>query len=237
MTELLYLSDTYLFQAQANILETSSDEFGDYVVLDQTIFYPQGGGQPADNGSINADNFSFKVSHVVLTPESEVRHYGESSGDLVEGEVNLSVDESRRVHNAKLHSAGHLLDCAVAELGLKIKPTKGFHFPVGTYVEYEGVLEDGNQYKGPLEVIINRMVEDDIPIVVKDLDSKEAEKEGIKAPEGKSARFVEFAGHVGCGCGGTHIDSSKGLGKIVVRKLKSKKGNTKISYALEDYPI
>jgi len=237
MTELLYLSDTYLFHAQANILEISSDEFGDYVVLDQTIFYPQGGGQPADNGSINADNFSFKVSHVVLTPESKVRHYGESSGDLAQGEVNLSVDESRRVHNAKLHSAGHLLDCAVAELGLKIKPTKGFHFPVGTYVEYEGVLEDGNQYRKPLEAIINRMVEDDIPIIVKDLNSKQAEEEGIKAPEGKSARFVEFSGHVGCGCGGTHIGSSKGLGRIVIRKLKSKKGNTKISYALEDYPV
>jgi Ser-tRNA(Ala) deacylase AlaX len=240
MMELIYLSDSYLYKYdKAVVIETESDDFGDFVVLNQTIFYPQGGGQPADNGVITVGQSKFSVSDVRLTSEGLVKHYGSSEDGVFNAgdSVEIQIDIERRILNSKLHSAGHLLDCAVAELELPIKPTKGFHFPVGTYVEYEGVLEEANQYKEPLEIIINRMVEEDVAVVVKELSGSDAEEQGIVAPEGKSARFVEFEGLVGCGCGGTHINSSRDLGKIIIRKLKSKKGNTKISYALEEYQV
>lgn len=237
MTELIYLTNTYLYTYTSTIISCEEDDFGIYITMDKTIFYPQGGGQPADQGTITDGNFEFNVSDVRLTPDGMVKHYG----NLVKGNVQTGtnvechVNAKRRILNAKLHSAGHLLDCAVAKLGLPLSPTKGFHFPEGTYVEYTGKLEDGNQYKEELERIINELVEDDLPIQVLHLSPNEASEKGIVAPEGKSARYVEFANHEGCGCGGTHISSSKELGRIVIRKLKSKKGNTKISYALADH--
>ena len=51
-TRRLYFESTYLFESPATILEQAEDEKGSYVVLDQTIFYPQGGGQPSDRGII-----------------------------------------------------------------------------------------------------------------------------------------------------------------------------------------
>ena len=52
MTKKLYLNDTYLLEAHARVLERACDERGPYLLLDQTIFYPQGGGQPCDQGTI-----------------------------------------------------------------------------------------------------------------------------------------------------------------------------------------
>ncbi len=236
MTELIYLNNTYLYKDTSTIISYDEDDFGSFITLDKTIFYPQGGSQPADQGIIASDSIEFNVIDVRLTADGIVKHYG----NLIKGDAKLganvdcNVNAERRILNAKLHSAGHLLDCAVAKLGLPLSPTKGFHFPEGTYVEYTGKLEDGNQYKEELERIINELVQDDLPINVLHLSPNEASEKGIIAPEGKSARYVEFSNYEGCGCGGTHIKSSKELGRIVIRKLKSKKGNTKISYALAE---
>ena len=111
-------------------------------------------------------------------------------------------------------------------------PTKGFHFPAGPYVEYEGVVENGADLIPALEKKINELVGLDLIVEDKSLTSEEAEQQGIWAPEGKSARVVNFQGFPHCGCGGTHVRSAKEIGSVVVRKIKSKKGKTRISYAL-----
>lgn len=239
MTKLLYLEDTKKYTAGAVVLNIDDDEYGTFLVLDQTIFYPQGGGQPADQGKIVSNNNTFKVEHVVLTPDAIVKHYGQFDGESFNSltSVILEIDEERRILNSKLHSAGHLLDCAVMELGLPLKPTKGFHFPEGTYVEYEGILDNGSQYVKDLETVINELVNKGLTFKANYLNSDEACKKGIIAPEGKAARFVHVDGFDGCGCGGTHVKSTNELGRIIIRKIKSKKGNTKISYALEDYLV
>ena len=139
----------------------------------------------------------------------------------------------KRILHAKIHSAGHLLDCAVDELGLDgLVPTKGFHFPAGPYVEYDGIVENGAALISDLEKKIDELVNLDLTVEDKSLTSAEAEEQGIWAPEGKSARVVNFKGFPYCGCGGTHVNSAKEIGKVVVRKIKSKKGKTRIAYAL-----
>jgi len=235
MTKLNYLKDTYLFDSSSEILETIEDDKGMAVILDQTIFYPQGGGQPADSGMICSENAEFKVIDVRLNVDGVVHHYGEfKNGSFQNGDVaKLSVEKEKRILHAKLHSAGHLLDCAVDELGLDgLVPTKGFHFPAGPYVEYEGIIENGADLIPALEKKINELVDSDLIVEDKSLTSAEAEEQGVWAPEGKSARVVNFHGFPYCGCGGTHVNSAKEIGSVIVRKIKSKKGKTRIAYAL-----
>ena len=52
------------------------------------------------------------------------------------------------------------------------------------------------------------------------------------APQGKSVRTVNFMGYSPCGCGGTHVTSSKKIGRITIKKIRNKKGNTRISYQI-----
>jgi Ser-tRNA(Ala) deacylase AlaX len=233
MTKLIYLSNSYLAKSNAIIIEERKDDLGLALILDQTIFYPQGGGQPSDTGIISGSNVFFNVDKVRLNENGEVLHYGEyEKGSFQSGLVQTEINIERRIVNAKVHSAGHLLDCAVTALGIKLIPTKGFHFPEGPYVEYDGILDNHNEWISPLEEKINELVNQNIKIDDYVLSSEEAAQKGVWAPPGKSARVVVFEGYEGCGCGGTHVSSSSEIGKMKIRKIKVKKGVTRIAYSI-----
>jgi alanyl-tRNA synthetase len=235
MTQLDYLDDTFLFESNATFINTQTHpDKGLAVILNRTIFYPQGGGQPADKGVIeNEAGAIFKVQDVRLDADGLVWHFGElETGEFATNEsVSLKIDQDWRIQNAKNHSAGHLLDCAVEQMQLQqLTPTKGFHFPEGAYVEYEGTLDNGAELLPQLQTTLNQILEKDPAVVVQSLSYEEAQTQGIVAPAGKSARIVHFEGFAACGCGGTHMPSAKAIGGIRLRKIKSKKGKTKISY-------
>ena len=235
MTKLNYLNDTYLFESEVVFVEVRENEKGKAVILNETIFYPQGGGQPADYGEIISTNAVFIVTDVRLDEDGTVWHFGEfKNGKFEKGEkITLKIDKNRRILNAKLHSAGHLLDCAVTKMGIEnLKPTKGFHFPDGPYVEYDGIVENPAELIPELEKIINDLIRQDLKIEKIDLSPEKAKQQGVWAPPGKLARIVNFAGFPTCGCGGTHVNSASEIGKITIRRIKSKKGITKIAYSV-----
>lgn len=235
MTKLNYLDNTYLFEAEAVFLEVRESEKGKAVILDETIFYPQGGGQPADKGEVLLESAVFVVNDVRLDETGVVWHFGDfKSGEFTKGDkVNLKVDKERRLLNARLHSAGHLLDCAVSQLCIEnLKPIKGFHFPDGPYVEYDGVIENPTELIPLLQKSIDDLVEKDLEFEKKYLSPGEAQAKGIVTPVGKSARVVSLGGLSVCGCGGTHINKTSEVGKITIRKVKSSQGKTKISYSV-----
>jgi len=236
MTQLLYLQDTYLFKSTASVLEIRTLEDGrTAVILDQTIFYPQGGGQPCDTGIITKDQSKFLVTDVRLDASGTVYHMGTfqqamfAPGDSVE----LEIDQDRRMRNAKLHSAGHLLDCAVTQLGLQVKPSKGYHFSDSPYVEYVGEIANTPEMIQAIQTNIDALIEANLPVIIQELSCEQALQQGIKAPEGKSARIVGFQGFEPCGCGGTHIKSAGQIGRIFIRKIKSKGGFIRISYEVQ----
>lgn len=68
MTTQLYLENSYIYQSSTTIVTSSQDERGHYILLDQTIFYPQGGGQPSDYGKIRCNKFELEVNHVRQNP-------------------------------------------------------------------------------------------------------------------------------------------------------------------------
>ncbi len=236
MTTLDYLQNTDCYESEAKIINVRETEKGLAILLDRTIFYPQGGGQPADHGTITSENGAFIVSDTRLDELGNVYHYGEyESGTLNKDEtVTLKIDVDRRQLNAKLHSAGHLLDIALVKMGLTdLIPAKGFHYPEGPYIQYEGTLENPQELIPELEKTVNEMVAEKLPIHAKELTQEEAQTKGIYAPPGKAARVVNFEGYDEFGCGGTHVHDSSELGHITIRKISSKKGRTNIAYALD----
>lgn len=236
MTLLLYLQDTYKFQSTATLLDVKTLEDGrSALILDQTIFYPQGGGQPFDTGTISSPNGTFVVTDVRMDKEGTVLHIGSfQKGVLIPGETaTLIIDKDRRIKHAQLHSAGHLVDCAITLLKLPLKPTKGYHFAEGPYVEYDGEISQDQEMMIAIQDKLNMLIASRIPVIIKNLSYTEAQQQGITAPAGKSARLVQFEGFEPCGCGGTHVTASDNIGTIKIRKIKSKAGNTRISYDIQ----
>ncbi len=231
------------------------------VVLDQTVFYPQGGGQPYDVGTITSDGKTFNVAEVRLV-DGVVRHVGTFVGDhfVVTEKVVCHVDVERRKINTRLHSAGHLLDMARARLKLPWIPGKGYHFPNGPYVEYAcgktpsveeddppsdgedgstfGVKEhDFSKLKIDLETASNAIIAEALPTKVRFVSKAEMAELCESVPEyipaDKPGRVVLY-GSFGIPCGGTHVANLSDIGRVFVRKIKQQgEGVVKVAYAIE----
>ena len=238
-TELLYLENYPQLEAEAKVVEVSEIDGRVVVMLDGTIFYPQGGGQPYDKGVIASENGKFLVEEVRFF-DGIVRHIGKfENGTFDSGEpVNLMVDKQRRELNSKLHSAGHLVDMAVTDLNLGWIPGKGYHFPEGPYVEYEGSLEghDAEKLKADLETTCNKHIAENIETKAVFMEKAEMAKVCHFVPdfipEGKPGRVVLF-GDFGVPCGGTHVTNLSELKHLTIRKVKQEGENVRIGYDVQ----
>lgn len=234
-TELAYLRDTYLWEDKATLLEINKDEKGVFGIFDRTVFYPQGGGQPSDLGFIQIEEIKCRVQHVAFS-EGKVLHYLDKIDEIKTGAtVIMSVDSERRIFNAKAHTAGHLLDAVSRQIAPNIIGKKGYHFPEGPYVEFEGALNlDPNAFAKEVNALLANAIKAELPVKVINADSGLLEKlhlpVGFKVPEGKECRFVQIEGFQPVPCGGTHISNLSQLKEVTVKKVNSKKGNTKVSY-------
>jgi len=238
MTKLTYLEQMGLVKSQAKIVDVLEEDGKHVIILDHTIFYPQGGGQPYDTGKINSEKGVFIVEQVRYF-EGIVKHIGhfESGSFDINEMVELEVDQERRQLHAKLHSGGHLVDMAVYEIKPEWIPSKGYHFPQGPYVEYKGsVSEDEKENLKPmLEKIMDERIQESIPVTIKFVEKHELGNfcrhvpENI--PEGKPVRIVLF-GDFGVPCGGTHVDNLSMLKKVIIRKIKQEKDMVRVSYEL-----
>lgn len=237
-TELLYLSDFTALVCEARVLEVAEHEGRHNIILDQTVFYPQGGGQPYDTGFIVGDGARFRVE-AVRFEDGVVYHIGAfESGSLAAGaEVKCEVDGPRRLLNSRNHSAGHVVDMAVHALGLGWVPGKGYHFPEGPYVEY-AKKDAGELDRVALREAIEKKCAE---LIAQDAETKALfiAKEKMATvchhvpdyiPEGKPARVVMF-GDFGVPCGGTHVSRLKDIGAMTIRKIKpSGGGKIKVGY-------
>ena len=222
-TEALYQTDTYLFTATATVLAITplDGDQGYVVLLDSTCFHPQGGGQPADTGTMTSvdGGAPWAVSMCKKDPAGVVAHQGASAPSFCVGsKVNLVVDESSRVLNARVHSAGHLIDVAMAQAGCTLKATKGYHYTPGAYVEYEGKLEASEREAllPKVQAALDALIAQAVPTIVQSTGG---------------VRVVNVGGQ-GCPCGGTHVRDTKELGAIKVEAVKSKGKVTRVSYTL-----
>jgi len=238
-TVLQYLSDARL-KIDAEILGFEETDFGPAVILDMTIFYPQGGGQPCDHGLIKwADKEVIVIS--VRFDAGIVYHFIEEAVEMPIGEkVELHVNRERRELNCRIHTAGHLIDTAMINCGYDYHPTKGYHFPDSPYVEYEGMIEveDREKVCKKIEEEANRLIATAQPVesfIVEEYDQLTEHCPTVPeyVPKDKPIRVVKVGG-VGCPCGGTHVNDLSLLGQITVPKIKVKGGNIRVSYRVDD---
>lgn len=180
MTKKLYLQDTYQFDFESLIQEVSKDEKGIFIILDQTAFYPQGGGQPSDHGVIRNDHFEANVIHIAQHSD-QIRHHIEpiATEILVAQKVYGVVDHKRRLTNARYHTAGHLLSNIVEILNPKLKAIKGHSFPGEAYVEFQG---DEAIDVGVLQNTINEAITRDDKTTIFEIDLKHLKSNFINYP-------------------------------------------------------
>ncbi len=238
-TKLIYLEDFNLVTSDAKVFEVTEENGKKIVILDQTIFYPQGGGQSYDKGRIEGSSGKFLVEEVRFV-DGIVKHIGAfESGSFKVGEsVKCLVDKSRRTLHSRIHSAGHVVDMAVTDLKLSWVPGKGYHFPEGPYVEFIGSLDglDKEKLKIDIENLCNKFVEEN-----RETKLLFIEKEKMKEvchfvpdfiPEGKPARVVMYGGF-GVPCGGTHVGHLGDICHMTIRKIKAEGANVRVGYDVE----
>jgi Ser-tRNA(Ala) deacylase AlaX len=237
-TDLLYLRDRST-EGSAVISGISQMEDGrSDLFLDGTLFYPQGGGQPYDQGKIATSTGELEVEETRFM-EGVVHHIGTVQGELKTGsEAKLSVDGDRRQLNNRLHTAGHLVDIAMHKMGLKFDPGKGYHFPDSPYVEYLAMIEpeDRERVKEELSAIANELISEALPLTNRLADRDELADICLFVPdyipEDKPSRVVFIGDYPGCPCGGTHVADLSEIGSMEIHKIKSKSGNVRLSYRL-----
>lgn len=241
-THLVYLEDMRRTEDEATVVAVQPADDRTSIILDRTIFYPQGGGQPYDQGVISKGDVRFAVEEVRFI-DGAVWHIGRfESGSFAPGDsVRLEVDRERRSLNARLHSAGHVVDMAVSARNLGWVPGKGYHFPQGPYVEYEGSLEglDAGELVRDVETRANEIVAAEIETTTRFMSRDELASVCSFVPDyvpaDKPSRVV-FYGDFGVPCGGTHVANLRGIGHITIRKIKKAKGSAgtvRVSYDIE----
>ncbi|QPK01214.1 alanyl-tRNA editing protein [Enterobacter mori] len=211
MTERLYYTSE-VTEGRAKVIRCTEEPDGRYAVeLDQTLFHPQGGGQPADRGliaGIAVEGVSLRgeqVIHILARP-------------LMPGEVEMQVDKSARVRHSCWHSAGHLIGCAGEQFGWE--PVKAHHWPGEgriTFVprEPQASLPDANR----LSAMIDGWKADNL------LRQTEIEA---------GRRRVRFGDLPAYPCGGTHVRQLAEIGEMQLIGLKMKKGQLVVTYTLHE---
>ncbi|XP_020583459.1 uncharacterized protein LOC110026722 isoform X4 [Phalaenopsis equestris] len=246
-TKLAYFEDMYVLQSTAIFLSFEQVDGRLAMILDSTIFHPQGGGQPADKGVIFCSGFTFVVEDV-RSNNGVVFHFGyidnsqaNCESNLKERqEVTLQVDAQRRDLNSRIHSAGHLLDICMHNVGLShLKPGKGYHFPDGPFVEYVGVISPDQ-----LQIKQKELEEEAISLISiggKVSASVLPYDEAVRwcngdlpsyILKGSTPRIVRLGNNAGCPCGGTHVADISDIKNFKITQIRSKKGTTKVSYSI-----
>jgi misacylated tRNA(Ala) deacylase len=234
MTEALFLIDSYLKEIQATVVSVKD---GKYMILDRTIFYPKGGGQPHDTGKIIKDDTVYNVIYVGKFSgeiSHEVDHPGLRAGDT----VKCILDWERRYKLMRSHTAAHVF-ASLLNQGTGALIT-------GNQLEEDHVRFDfslENYDRAILEEYLakaNKLFATDIPVKWYELPREEALKiPGVVKmanafpPDLPTLRIVEIVGVDKQADGGTHVRNLKEVGRIELVKTENKgKHNRRIYFKL-----
>lgn len=246
-TKSMFLDNTYLFAILAKIMETGVDEKGNYFVTDRSIFYPQGGGQPADQGYISLSRQNnFPILSAKYT-DNGIRHYtsDELPKNTVNSEISMHIFQDTRKLNAAYHTAGHWLSQIVLEsMHLPLFPVKGHHFPGQSYLEFEGdssciTKETIDELR--MAMLIDIQADLKINVEISALGTKIFKSalipKNFKPPVNKPLRFTQIEGYRWLPCGGTHVEALREIKSVQPIEFYNKGGNIRLSYNCETWQM
>jgi alanyl-tRNA synthetase len=222
----LFYQDPYIKSFSAKVVTQGKDENGnDYIVLDQTAFYPTGGGQPHDMGTIE----NIKVLNVEEV-EGEVRHYLETELDDVHAAIHGDIDWERRFDHMQQHAGQHILSAAFEQLfGYK---TVGFHLGNETLtidLETENLLESEALR---VEELSNQIIIENFPIETKWVTEEELVNYNLRKETKvkEDIRLVIIPNFDYNGCGGTHPKATGEVQAIKILDWERQKKKTRVQF-------
>ena len=206
------------------------------IELEDAIFYGKSGGQPGDEGEIIADGQKIKVNETIKAGESIKNILENFNGLRKDQKIIAKINWDKRYKYMRMHSALHLM-CASIPLGV-----------TGGQIGYEKSRLDFNDpdkeiKKEELQEKINTLMKDDHEITYEYIDSRILESQpelvrtmSVKPPsiDGK-LRFVKIGNVDFQPCGGTHVKSTKEIGKITIGKIENKgRMNRRVNILIND---
>lgn len=223
MTEKLYYKNPILFEWETEISEVLP--FGDHwlVKLKETAFYPEGGGQPADQGLIGeAEVFDVRKQGEEIIHFVDKRPFGRR--------VHCRVNKNRRIDFTQHHTGQHLLSAVI--LAMYNIPTVSFHLsPESATIDIDIPELDDEQLR-LAEERVNELIFEDRKVHIFYIDESEIPRYQLpKVPTGhKTLRIVEIEGVEYNACGGTHVKRLGELGMLKLLKTEKIRGMTRLYF-------
>ena len=237
VTERLYYADSHLIEFEARVVDVTDRVSGwTAVLLDRTAFYPTGGGQPSDTGTLEG----LRVVECIDDGDQGVLHVVQGVAPAREAVVRGRVDWPRRLDHMQQHTGQHILSQAFITL---------FDAPTRSFRVLESVCEIDVELREPTTEKIERAVElannviwEDRAIAIRNVTAAEASELSLRKEPSREGelRLIEIEGFDLTPCGGTHAFRTGEVGMIAVRSWERAKGLTRIEFvagqrALADY--
>ncbi len=230
MTDLLYLEDSYLSEFTATVLSQDHEQNG--VLLDRSAFYPGGGGQQPDQGSLWIGERAYRVTR--LRPGG--LHIIDGELPPVASTVRGQIDWERRYRIMRTHTAMHIL-CGVIWRDYQASVTGGNMDILAGRMDFEFERLQP-EVIAEIQANINREVEAARDVRTKILPRAEAfqipdlirTKINLLPESIQEVRAVEIVGLDLQADGGTHVANTSEVGRIAITKYKSKGGINKRLY-------
>ncbi|PSP56730.1 alanine--tRNA ligase [Halobacteriales archaeon QS_1_67_19] len=245
-TERHYYEDQYGTDFEAVVLDVfEREDDGETVydvVLDQTMFYPEGGGQPADRGTLSTDDKSVQVADV-QREEGVILHRTDEpidKGEIVRGQI----DVERRRRLMRHHTATHIVVHAAREvLGEHVRQAGAQKGTDSSRIDVRHYERIDRETREEIEMVANELVMENTTVQQEWPNRHEAEEEygfdlyqgGI--PTGKNIRLIHVAEDVQA-CGGTHVHRTGDVGTIkILNTERVQDGVERITFAAGDAAI
>jgi len=224
-TEQLFYDDQGRTEFEAVVLDVFEADEGYDVVLDQTMFYPEGGGQPADHGQLVHGETTAEVTDV-QSADGVVLHRVDADpgkGEIVRGQVDAERRDRLRAHHTATHVIGHAAREVLGDHVRQAGAQKGTNSSRLDVRHYDRI---SREQAHEIERVANELVRENLPVSQEWPDRNDAEAEygfdlyqgGV--PPGTSIRLI----HVGevdvQACAGTHVDRTGDIGAIRVTKTE-----------------
>lgn len=230
MSRPAYQRDAYLAELETEVIEIGRDNDRFFAITADTVFYPEGGGQPADHG------FMGDVGVVdVQKVDGTIHHY--LNGEPPVGSIHQTLDWKRRFDHMQQHTGQHLLT-AIA-LGRFGWPTTAFHMGSSVCDIELGAasLEDSDLRR--LEDAVEEGILAARPVTTRRVQMDEMVALGVRSrllPEGHSGeiRLVEIDGLDLNTCGGTHVRSTAEIGALALIGTEAMRGGTRLFFVAGD---
>jgi len=229
VTELVFQHDAYARQCAARVVEASADG----VVLDRTVFYPLGGGQPGDTGCLRtADGGEWRVIGTRKGDEGRILHQLEegTTSPPVGQQVEAVIDWERRHAHMRMHTALHLLGSV-----LRFGVTGGQIGAEKSRLDFDTQDEiDKEQVTGA----VNALVDAGHEVRSRWITNEELDRQpelvrtmSVQPPRGAGRiRLLEIPGVDLQPCGGTHVRNTREIGTVTVTRVENKGRRNKRVY-------